>query len=120
MTSHMSTVCRRNTIPRVADEVSSVLASVSPTLDDQILYRRLAARAELGKFKASIGSTDALGSEYLIDDDSATQPLTDDDDMSESDSNEDDDRTLDDLYESVSKGEIDLERLMVSAAHAGK
>ena len=50
-----------------------LLASVSPILDDQVLYRRLAVRADLAKFKASIGSTDVLGGEYLIDDDSATQ-----------------------------------------------
>jgi hypothetical protein len=39
-------------IPRAVDEVSSILASVSPTLDDQVLYGRLAAKADLGKFKA--------------------------------------------------------------------
>ena len=60
-------------IPIAADKVSSILASVSPILDDQVLYRRLAVRADLAKFKASIGSTDVLGGEYLIDDDSATQ-----------------------------------------------
>jgi hypothetical protein len=41
--------------------------------------------------------------------------------MSESDLNkEDDQRTLDDLCESVTEGEIDLGERMVSAAHAGK
>jgi hypothetical protein len=73
----------------------------------------------LRKFKASIGSTNALGGEHLIDDDSAPQPLTDDD-MSESDSDEDDDQTLNDLYESTTQGEIDLDEIMVSAALAGK
>ncbi len=106
-------------IPRAADQVSSILASVSPTLDDQTLYGCLSARTALGKFKASIGSTDALGGEHLIDDDSATQPLTDDD-MSESDSDKEDDQTLNDLYESATQGEIDLDEIMVSAAHAGK
>jgi hypothetical protein len=106
-------------IPKAANEVSSVLTNVSPTLDDQILYGRLAARADLGKFKTSIGSTDALGGEYLIDDQSATQTLTDDE-TSESESDQDDDQTLDDLYESVTQGEIDLDEIMVDAAHAGK
>ena len=59
-------------IPRAANEVSSIHANVSPTLDDQVLYGHLAARADLEKFKASIGSTDALGGKYLIDADSAT------------------------------------------------
>jgi hypothetical protein len=40
---------------------------VSPILEDQTLYGRLAARADLGRFKASIGSTDALGGEYLVE-----------------------------------------------------
>ena len=57
----------------------------------------------------------ALGGEYLTDDDLATQTS-----MSESDSDEDEDQALDNLYESVTQGEIHLDALMVSAAHAGK
>jgi hypothetical protein len=107
-------------IPRAADQVSSILAGISPTLDDQTLYGRLAARTALGKFKASIGSTDFLGGEILINDDSATQSLTDND-MSKSDSDkEDDDQTLNDIYKSATQGEIDLDEIMVSATHAGK
>ena len=84
------------------------------------LYRRLAARAELGKFKVPIGSTDALGVEYLIHDDSAIQTLTDDD-MIESDSEDkDEDQALNNLYDRATKGEIDLDAIMISAAHAGK
>ncbi len=96
-----------------------MLASVSPTLDDQNLYGRLAARAKLEKFKASIGSTNASGGEYLTDDDSATQPLTDDN-TSDSDSDEDDDQALDQTHDSVTKGEIDLDERMISATHATK
>ena len=106
-------------VPRAADEVSSMLASVSPTFDDQTLHGRLAARAKLGKFKASIGSTNASGGEHLTDDDSATQPLTDDD-TSDSDSDEDDDQALDQTHDSVTKGEIDLDERMISATHATK
>ena len=91
---------------RAADEVSSILASVSPILDDQVLYRRLAARADLGKFKALIGSTDVSGGKYLIDNDSATETSSDDN-MIESDSaNEDEDQALDELYDRATKGEI--------------
>jgi hypothetical protein len=110
---------------RAADEISSVLASVSPILDDQTLYGRLAARADLGRFKASIGSTDALGGEYLVetvvtdDDDSAAQSLLGDN-SNELDSHEEDDEILDELYESVTQGEIDLDEIMVSATHTGK
>jgi hypothetical protein len=103
-------------IPRAADEISSVLAGVSPTLDDQVLYRRLTEQADLGRFKASIGSTDASSEEYLVetvDNDSST-----DDDMSASDSDEEED--LDELYERATQGKIDLDEIMVGAAHAGK
>jgi hypothetical protein len=101
-------------IPRQADEISSVLAGISPILNDQALYERLKARSDLGKFKASIGSTNATSSEFLVDDDdSATEDPTD----SES---EDDEQVLDDLFDRVTKGDLDLDEIMVSAAHAGK
>jgi hypothetical protein len=91
---------------------------MSPTLDDQIMHGRLAARANLEMFKSSIGSTGALESKHLIDD-AQTQSSTKDD-MSESDSDEEDDQTLDDLSESITHGKIDLDKIMVSAADAGR
>ena len=36
-------------IPRAANEVASVLAGVSPTLNDQVLYERLKENSNLGK-----------------------------------------------------------------------
>ena len=98
-------------IPRAADQVSSVLTSVSPILNDEALFQRLTTRADLGKFKSSIGSTNAMEGAYLIDET--------DDSMSESEV-EEDIEILDGLYESVTRGEIDLDDIMVSAAHAGK
>ncbi len=38
-------------IPRAVDEVSSVLAAVSPVLNDETLYELLKERADLGNFK---------------------------------------------------------------------
>jgi hypothetical protein len=108
-------------IPRAADEVSSILASVSPIFTDESLHDRLAERVDLGKFKVSIGSTDTTGGKFLEssagDDDSATQPSTCD---GSEESDQDDDETLDWIYESVTKGEIDLDEIMVSSAQAGK
>jgi hypothetical protein len=109
-------------IPRAADEISSVLGTVSPLLDDIALYERLSARLELGNFQASIGSTNATGKEYLVetveDDDSlATDPSTDISEDSESEE-ENDDRFLDEIYEGSMRGEIDLDEHFVSAAHA--
>jgi hypothetical protein len=88
---------------------------VSPILDDQVLYRRLTERAEIGHFKASIGSTNASSGEYLVetvDDDFST-----DDDMCASDLDEEEE--LQELYERATQG-CGLDEIMVSAANAGK
>jgi hypothetical protein len=108
-------------IPRAADEISSVLASVSPIFDDTTLYERLSARSEVGKFKVSIGSTDAPNTEYLVEDDDSvdTDPSTDastDDDLDDND--DEHARLLDMIYTQSTKGEIDLDDFLVSAAHA--
>jgi hypothetical protein len=57
---------RYDTVPRAADDISSVLVPISPILDDMVLCQRLSARSELGKFQASIGSTDAPDNDYII------------------------------------------------------
>jgi hypothetical protein len=105
-------------IPKAGDQVSSVLAGISPILDDQTLYERMQARSNLGKFQVSIGSTNATKSEFLVEDDSSTTST--DDDMMVETVEEDDEQTLDNLFEHVTKGEIDLDEIMVSAAHASK
>ena len=114
-------------IPRAADEISSILASVSPILDDATLYERLAVRSAIGKFKTSIGSTDAPSSAYLVEDDdtAATDPSTDESDYDdESDMDHDEHapdehaRYLDEIYEKSTKGEINLDEILASAAHA--
>jgi hypothetical protein len=107
---------RYDTVPRAADEISSVLVSVSPILDDMTLYQRLSARSELGKFQATIGSTDAPGNEYIKEDD-ATEPSTNKSGYDESEE-ENDDQFLDKIYERSTRGEIDLDQHFVSAAHA--
>jgi hypothetical protein len=107
-------------IPRAADEVSSILASVSPILDNQVLYGRLAARANLGNFQVSIRSTNVSGGEYLTKDDSGIETSSDDIIIKSDSDDEDENQALDDLYDRVTKGEIDLDTIMVSGTHAGK
>ena len=59
--------------------------------------------------------------EYLTEDDSATETSSDDNGTIDSDpDDEDDDRELDDLYDKVTRGEIDLDTIMISSTHAGK
>jgi hypothetical protein len=80
-----------------------------------VLYQQLSARSKLGKFHASIGSTDAPGNEYIIEDD-ATDRSTgelDDDELEE----ENEDQFLDEIHEGSIRGEIDLDQHFVSAAH---
>jgi hypothetical protein len=65
---------------------------------------------------ASIGSTNALSSEFLVDDNGSTTHDSTNSDTSD----EEDEKVLDDLYESVTNGNIDLNEIMLSAAHASK
>jgi hypothetical protein len=106
-------------VPQEADQISSILASVSPILNDQTLYSRMAERANLGKFQASIGSTNVTDNEYLVEtvDDDDTQ---EDEPSSDDNSSNADDLLLDEIYEGSLRGEIDLDDIMVSAAHAGR
>ena len=102
----------RNCIPRYiakADEVSAVLSGVLPNLVDAKLLEHLSARRDLGMFQATIGSTDTPRGTYLVE--------TVDDNDSES-SKSSDDESVTTLFESSLRGEIDLEDIMVSAAHA--
>jgi hypothetical protein len=97
-------------IPRAADEVSSVLAAVSPIFTDETLYELMQDRAELGRFQMSIGSTNAIPDLCLTSD-------------SESDSDASsvsDGEALDDLFDEVTRGEIDLDEILLSATQAGK
>ena len=82
-------------VPRVADQVSSILGDISPNINDTTLSNRMKERADLGKFQASIGSTDVTSSDYLVEDDDtqATEPSTDDDSSTGSE------ELMDSLYE---------------------
>jgi hypothetical protein len=100
-------------IPRAIDEVSSVLAGVSPILNDEMLYQRMQDRADLGRFQMSIGSTDSTPGRYLVTD--VDSDSDDDDDSSISDG-----AALDDLYNEATQGHIDLDEVMLGATHAGK
>ena len=96
-------------VPAEADEVSAVLSGVSPNLVDAKLLDHLSARRDLGMFQATIGSTNAPRGTYLVE--------TVDDNNGES-SESSDDESVTTLFESSLRGEIDLDDIMVSAAHA--
>ena len=66
-------------------------------------------RANLGKFQASIGSTNVTDNEYLVNDDD----MEDSDDLFS-----DNEPLLDAIYEGSLRGETDLDDIMVSSAHA--
>jgi hypothetical protein len=81
-------------IPRAADEASSVLAAVSPILNDETPYEMLQNRADLGRFQMSIGSTDATPDLHLASGtkgDSGASSISDD-------------KALDDLFSEAPQG----------------
>lgn len=56
-------------IPSQCDQVSSVLAGIDPCLNDEVLYKRLEARAHLGDFMMAAGSTMTTAGPYIDTDD---------------------------------------------------
>ena len=87
--------------PREVDQVSTVLASISRTLDNALLYDSLRCRYEIGKFKSSIGSTTVTTSQFLVDNHTkATEPSTNNDFLVETTD------ILDNLYSEATKGNI--------------
>jgi hypothetical protein len=61
-------------VPRAADEVGTVLSSVSPVFDDALMYRYFVDKLEEGMMKMSIGSTDASTEEFLIRNNETSDP----------------------------------------------
>ena len=87
--------------PLEVDKVSKVLASISPTLDDALLYDSLQDRSEMSKFNSSIGSTNGTTGQFLVGNDTKTTvPSTDNDLLVDSKD------MLDDLYAKATKGNI--------------
>ena len=105
-------------IPRQADQVLSVLASIDPILNYKTLYQKMIDIAELGKFQMAIVSMNASGSSYLIngDDTIKTTPSTDDEDFIGSEDNQ---RLIENIYVGVLNGDLDLDKIMASTAHWG-
>jgi hypothetical protein len=61
------------------------------------------------------------GGEYITEEDLTTKTSSDDNGMDSDSDDEDENRDLDDLYDTrVTRGEIDLDTIMVSSTHAGK
>ena len=101
--------------PREVDQVSPVLDSISPTLDDALLYYSLQYRSEIGKFKSSIWSSNGTTIQLLVDDGTeAMEPSTDNDFLVDSTN------MLDDFYSKATKGNIYLDDIVVSATHTSR
>jgi hypothetical protein len=123
-------------IPRGCDEVSSVFAGIDPCLNDEVLYQRLAARAELGDFMMAVGATTAMSGSYLDVDEVVVETVDDDDspdyemeeaegsDAESSEEHDDyepeagDDSWINDLIERATAGEFDFDDIMASATNA--
>ena len=81
---------RMLTIPRLADNVSSTLGSISNTLVDRDLSRYMCEKEQDGLIAASIGSTNALASRCISDSESEEDEPNDDNSTCD-----DDDRSFD-------------------------
>jgi len=81
--------------PVEVNQSAAVLGSISSVLDPSSLASALSERGEIGRFMASIGSTNAVDCEYLFD-------IADGSDTNEP----------------ICIGEIDLDPYFVSTAHA--
>ena len=101
--------------PREVDQVSIVLASISLTLDDALLCDSLRDRAETIKFKSSIGSTNGMTIQFLVDDDTQAMETSTENDFSFESTD-----VLYDLYAEATKGNIYLDYIVVSAVHASR
>ena len=86
-----------------------VLSGVLPNLVSAKLLDYLSACRDLGMFQVTIGSTDAPRGTYLVETVNDNNPES---------SESSDDESVTTLFESSLQGEIDLDDIMVSAAHA--
>ena len=101
-------------IPGEADEICRHLSGVSVVYNDGELLKRMNAKAEIGRFMASIGSTSVPNAEYLVDDEliSTTNDSDSDNDVLES---LDNDQTAEigcELYNQHLQGQIHLDEFM--------
>ena len=63
-------------VPEDADQISGILSTANPLLDDNTLYEHMNQMSELGTFQMSLGSTNVSRSKYSIDDVSVQMDLS--------------------------------------------
>lgn len=104
-------------VPAEADQVSSVLAEVSPLLNDRVLYDRMKVQSDIGMFKTAIGSTNATDNKFLVE--TVTEDEESDDEYEIVDADEgyltdeeEDKQMLDDLFSRAQAGEIYCKRIV--------
>ena len=108
-------------IPLDCDEVGSAMASINPLLNDISLVERLEKRAHLSTFIMNVGSTNAIESSYIFDeheDKSAEENIPINNWDAAEDDIYNDEELLDELYEAVKVGSVDINNIM--AAHASR
>ena len=109
-------------VPKAVDQVSSVLASVDPLLNETTMYHRMEERAKLPDYIIAVGSIKAAKpGEYIVETCSDTESETKEDLDSSVDENDKEDEVLiDELYNGMFTGDYDPDDIFVSAAHAGR
>ena len=111
-------------IPFDCDEVGSAMARVNPLLNDITLVQRLEERANLSSFIMNVGSSDAMVSSYIFDDHEHELDVNEDINIqldnvdAAEDENQLEERLIDELYDAVQVGSVDINFIM--AAHASR
>jgi hypothetical protein len=104
-------------------DISTLLKQISPLLCPVTMYSRMQSRASIGKYYASIGSTTALDSKYLVEDVEENIEVNEEDDKSsEASSNSSETSTASndsDFWNSLAEDES-LDEIFVSSTFGKK
>ena len=99
-------------IPKLADEVSSILANISTVLCNELLVDLMLQRRVNGDRQIAIGATSTSNGEYLVHDHGRGTNTPDD---AMADSKESDTILLNSLYDKAQVNLYNLDEIMVSS-----
>jgi hypothetical protein len=110
----MDTHPKYQMIPHDANEVASILGEVSPLCDSKAMYQLLKERGEISHMSCALGSTTVAQESILID----RQEFSDNESVcSVSSIHSIDDAMIDELFNEVTSGSIDIDEYLVSSTH---
>ena len=110
----MDTHPKYQMIPHDANKVASILGEVSPLYDSKTMYQLLKEKGEINQMSCALGSTTVAQESILID----LQEFSDNELVcSVSSIHSLDDAMIDELFNEVTSGSIDVDEYLVSLTH---